>query len=109
MAICDLFFLKIWRILQCFFSLQKSPFTIRTEFFLVAAMRKFATKILKIILVGCISCSCGTSFVRRLFAGFVWCGCFERAGDVVQRKTEEDSTANRVEKREEDVRGEERR
>jgi hypothetical protein len=76
---------------------------------LVAAMRKFATKILKIILVGCISCSCGTSFVRRLFAGFVWCGCFERAGDVVQRKTEEDSTANRVEKREEDVRGEERR
>jgi hypothetical protein len=32
----------------------------------------------------------------------VWCGCFERAGDVVQRKKEEDRTENRVE-------GEERR
>ncbi len=88
-------------IFSVFFS-KKAPFTIRTEFFLVATMRKFATKIKKRILIGCISRSCGTSFVRRLFAGFVWCGCFERAGDVVQRKKEEDRTENRVE-------GEERR
>jgi hypothetical protein len=32
----------------------------------------------------------------------VWCGGFERAGDVVQREKEEDRTENRIE-------GEERR
>ncbi len=65
-------------------------------------MRKFATKIKKRIPVACISWSCGTSSVRRLFASFVWCGGFERAGDVVQREKEEDRTENRIE-------GEERR